>query len=98
MAANATASDARTKRKEARNTVVQKYGEIYGGVARRQIREDEEDKRRVVNMREKKLQAPWKKKWREFSKSYTHIYNDLVFEGHFALCMPAYDPEIHFIS
>ena len=33
-----------------KGTVVQKYGEIYGGVARRQIREGN---RKVVNMREK---------------------------------------------
>ena len=33
LAANATTSNARTKRKEARNTVVQKYREIYSIIA-----------------------------------------------------------------
>ena len=40
------------------NKVVQKYGEIYGHVARRQIEEDERDEERVVNIREKRLRDP----------------------------------------
>jgi hypothetical protein len=94
LQANATARKEREQRKNAKGTIVQKYGEIYGGVARRQMRDDDEDEAKVVNMREKRLQAPWRKKWREFSKGYTKIYNDLVYKGHFGYCMPAYDPEI----
>jgi hypothetical protein len=52
---------ARKERKDALNRVVQKYGEIYGHQARRQIAEDEEDERRVVNMREQRIKKREKK-------------------------------------
>ena len=38
------------ERNDALNRVVQKYREIYSHQAHRQITEDKEDKRRVVNM------------------------------------------------
>jgi hypothetical protein len=51
-------------RKERNNNrrVVQKYGELYGNVARRQIVKDKEEEREVVNIREqryKKKQEKW---------------------------------------
>ena len=42
---------AHKERNEQQNKIVQKYGEIYGHQARRQITEDEEE-RQVINMRE----------------------------------------------
>jgi len=48
---------ARRKRNDTPNRVVQKYGEIYGHQARRQIAEDEEEEREVINMREKRIKA-----------------------------------------
>jgi hypothetical protein len=41
---------ARKERKEASSKIVQKYGEIYGHQARREIALDEEDEKEVVNM------------------------------------------------
>jgi hypothetical protein len=98
LQANAAAGKEREQQKNAKGTIIQKYGEIYGGAAHRQIRDNNEDKAKVVNMREKRLQAPWRKKWKEFSKGYTKVYNDLVYEGYFGYCMPAYNPEIHYIK
>lgn len=47
----ASAASARKVAKDS-NKIVQKYGEFYGHQALRQIREDNEDEARVVNMRE----------------------------------------------
>jgi hypothetical protein len=41
------------------NKVVQKYGEIYGHVARRQIVADELEEDRVENMYKKRLKKPY---------------------------------------
>ena len=57
------AEAARKERKEASGKVVQKYGEIYGHQARREIALDEEDEKEVVNMRNNRLSKPWKKKY-----------------------------------
>jgi hypothetical protein len=45
--------------------VVQKYGEIYGYQACKQIEEDERDEKRVVNMREQRLAKPWRTKYKK---------------------------------
>ena len=50
---------ARKERNDAPNRVIQKYGEIYGHQARRQIAEAEEE---VINMREKRIKARKEKK------------------------------------
>ena len=49
-------------RKERNNNrkVIQKYGEIYSSTTRRQIAEDKEEEREVINMREQ-----WFKKKQE---------------------------------
>jgi hypothetical protein len=88
LKATTTAGAKRKARKDAPNTVVQKYGEIYGNVARRQIKADDEDASRVVNMRDKRLQAPWKKKYKAIMVKYPKIYNDLIYSGRFGLCQP----------
>ena len=62
------AEAARKERKEASSKVVQKYGEIYGNQARREIALDEEDEKEVVNMRNNRLSKPWKKKYRGVMK------------------------------
>ena len=74
---------ARKERNEAPNKVVQKYGEIYGHQARRQIAEDEEDERRVINMREKRLTDPWRKKYKEIMKDFPVVYRTLRDDGKF---------------
>jgi hypothetical protein len=57
------AEAARKERKEASGKVVQKYGEIYGHQAWREIALDEEDEKEVVNIRNSRLSKPWKKKY-----------------------------------
>jgi hypothetical protein len=59
------AEAARKERKEASGKVVQKYGEIYGYQARRDIFLDEEDEKEVINMRNSRLSKPWRKKYKE---------------------------------
>jgi len=88
LKATTTAGAKRKARKDAPNTVVQKYGEIYGNVARRQMKADDEDASRVVNMRDKRLQAPWKKKYKAIMVKYPKIYNDLINSGRFGSCQP----------
>jgi hypothetical protein len=63
-----------------------KYGEIYGHQARRQIEADEEDKKRVVNMREKRLQAPWKKQYKGIMIGFPSLYINLRLQGKFGHC------------
>jgi hypothetical protein len=58
LKATNSAAAQRQARKEGSSKIVQKYREIYGYQAQRQIAKDEEDKKKVVNMREKRLQDP----------------------------------------
>jgi hypothetical protein len=74
LKATTTAGAKRKARKDALNTVVQKYGEIYGKVAHRQMKADDEDASRVINMRDKRLQALWKKK---YQGNYGQISKDI---------------------
>ena len=83
LAATKAREKARKERNEAPNKVVQKYGEIYGYQARRQIAEDEEDKGKVINMREKRLMDPWRKKYKEIIKAFLVIYRTLRDKGRF---------------
>ena len=48
----------RNTRSNTTGRIVQKYGEIKGNTARRQIRADDKDVRKVVNIREKREQKP----------------------------------------
>ena len=77
LRANNAYAEKRKERKEGSNKVVQKYGEIYGHQARRQIEEDKEDRKRVVNMREKRLQAPWKKQYKGVMIGFSSLYINL---------------------
>ena len=86
LRANNAYAEKRKERKEGSNKVVQKYGEIYGHQARRQIEEDEEDEKRVVNMREKRLQAPWKKQYRGIMVKFSSLYVNLRLQGKFWHC------------
>ena len=83
LAATKATEKAWKKRNEAPNKAVQKYGEIYGYQARRQIAEDEEDERKVINMREKRLTDPWRKKYKEIIKDFPVVYRTLRDEGRF---------------
>ena len=47
------------------NKIVQKYGEIYGSQARRQIAEERAEELKVVNIREVKLARPWRAKYKK---------------------------------
>jgi hypothetical protein len=60
---------ARKERNQGSNKVVQKYGEIYGYQARRQIAMDEDDEKEVVNMREKREQARAEKERKKQEKA-----------------------------
>jgi hypothetical protein len=42
----------------------------------------------VVNMHNKRLQAPWKKKYKAIMVRYPKIYNDLIDSGRFGHCQP----------
>jgi hypothetical protein len=88
LKATTTAGAKRKAWKDARNTVVQKYREIYGNVARRQMKADDEDANRVVNMHDKRLQALWKKKYKAIMVRYPKIYNNLINSGRFGHCQP----------
>jgi hypothetical protein len=55
----------RNARKEASSKIVQKYGEIYGYQARRDISLDEDDEKEVINMRNLRLSRPWKKVYKQ---------------------------------
>jgi len=70
------AEAARKERKEASSKVVQKYGEIYGHQARRDIFLDEEDEKEVVNMRNSRLSKPWKKKYSKVIKELMAGFTD----------------------
>jgi hypothetical protein len=59
------AKEVRKRRKESSGKVVQKYGEIYGKQARKQIEADIQDDQKIVNMREKGLAEPWKAKYKK---------------------------------
>jgi hypothetical protein len=74
--------------KDTQNTIMQKYGEIYRNVACRQMKADDEDTNRVVNMCDKRLQTPWKKKYKAIIVKYPKIYNDLISSGRFSHCQP----------
>jgi hypothetical protein len=52
-------------------------------VARRQIEEDEREEERVVNMREKRLREPWRKKYKVLIKKFPMLYKTLRSEGRF---------------
>ena len=88
LKATTTAGAKRKTEKDAPNTIIQKYKEIYGNVARRQMKANDEDKRKVVNMRNKRLQAPWKKKYKAIMVKYPKIYKDLISLRRFGLCQP----------
>ena len=65
----------RKKMKEGSGKVVQKYGEICGHEARKQIEDDEEDEKTVVNMREKRLQKPWILKYEKVIRALNKRFN-----------------------
>jgi hypothetical protein len=83
LAATKAREKAQKERNKAPNKVVQKYREIYGHQARRQIADDEEDEGRVINMREKRLTDPWRKKYKEIIKTFPVVYRTLRDEGRF---------------
>jgi hypothetical protein len=66
---------ARKERNGEPNKVVQKYGEIYGFQARRQIAEDEEEEREVINMREKRVQKRLEKEGKAQEKAAQRALN-----------------------
>jgi hypothetical protein len=71
------AEDVRKSRKNASGQVVQKYREIYGNQARLQIQADIEDERQVVNIREKRLQKPWREKYKKMVKNFVQEYKQV---------------------
>ncbi len=83
LAATQAKEKERKERNEALNKVVQKYGEIYGNVARRQIKEDEEEERRVVNIREKRLTEPHRRRYKAIMKGFVAEYRAIREEGKF---------------
>jgi hypothetical protein len=52
------ASAKRQKWKDTKGKVVQKYSKIYSSVARRQIKDNDDNKARVVNIRERSCERP----------------------------------------
>jgi len=74
---------AREERNNAPNKIVQKYGEIYGNVARRQIAADELAEDMVVNMHEKRLRKPYLEYYKWFVREYPDIFYILREDGRF---------------
>ena len=56
------------------NRVVQKYGEIYGHQALRQIEEDRLEEDRVVNLRNQRMGKIWRKKYTAMVSTLFHKY------------------------
>ena len=83
LAANNAKEKEREERNNAPNKVVQKYGEIYGYQARKQIEEDEREEALVINMREKRLRDPWKKRYKMIIKKFPKLYENIRTEGRF---------------
>ena len=82
-----TVNNAKQKEREDRNNapnkVVQKYGEIYGHVARRQIAADEIEEDRVINIHEKRARKPHLNRYKEFIKEWPDIFYLLKDDGKF---------------
>jgi len=55
--------------------IVQKYGEIYVYQGRADIRADDEDLAKVVNMREARLSKPWRIKYAKLMKAFPKDYH-----------------------
>jgi hypothetical protein len=70
----ASAEAMRKRLKESSGKIVQKYGEIRVYQARADIQQDEEDEKEVVNMRNKRIQKVWHKKFKEVVKELDHIH------------------------
>ena len=81
MAANNAKEEERRARNDTPNKVVQKYREIYSHIARRQIAEDKEDDRIVVNMQEKRLTELYKKRYKALMKQFPTLYREARLEG-----------------
>ena len=64
----------REERNNAPNKVVQKYGEIYGHIARRQIIADEMVEDRIVNIHKNRLRKPFLQRWQGFIKELPNIF------------------------
>jgi hypothetical protein len=77
------AEAARKERKEASSKIVQKYSEIYGYQAWREIALDGEDEKEVVNMRNNRLSKPWKKKYSNVIKELIAGFTDRHLESTF---------------
>ena len=73
------ATQAREKACKERNDkggcIVQKYREIYGHQARRQIVEDEEDEREVINMREQRFKKKQEKEEAAIARAFAKSNN-----------------------
>ena len=74
LIANNAIQKAREERNSASGGIVQKYGEIYGNIARRQIAEDELAEDQVVNMYEKRLRRPFLDYYKWFIQEYPDIF------------------------
>ena len=70
---NAEAQCNKNKGKDG-NKVVQKYGEIYGHQARRQIKEDRLEEDRVINLRNQRMGKIWRKKYTTMVSTLFHEY------------------------
>lgn len=59
------AEKTRNERDQGSNRQVQRYGEIYGKQARRQIEEDKKEEERLVNVRNARMQKVWRKAYKQ---------------------------------
>jgi DNA-binding protein H-NS len=82
-----TVNNAKQKEREERNNapnkVVQKYGEIYGNVAQRQIAADELAEDIVVNMHERRMRKPHLEYYKWFVQEFPDIFYILRDDGRF---------------
>jgi hypothetical protein len=69
-------AEARKEQKKG-NKIVQKYGEIYRNVARRQIALDKEKEEKVVNMKKARKATIWRKKYKKVVKQIEDQFWDI---------------------
>jgi hypothetical protein len=85
MAHKAHKAVQKERNKPGGNKVVQKYREIYGKQARRQIIIDIHAEEQVVNMHDRRLRKPFRDRWKQLAREWRFYYCDLRTKGRFPI-------------
>ncbi|PMD63212.1 uncharacterized protein K444DRAFT_523553, partial [Hyaloscypha bicolor E] len=68
----------RLTRKEGASKIIQKYGKITIEQGRKDIKADNKNKARVVNMRHARLSKPWRNKYKKIMRRFEANYWDVI--------------------